>query len=204
MISTDQITGVVLAGGRGSRMGGVDKGLQPFRGAPMAAHVVARLAPQVGGLMINANQNLDRYAAFGLPVWPDETPDFAGPLAGLQTALRHCATPYLATAPCDSPFLPADLVARLASALRQADADLAVAVTGDGESRQPHPVFCLLKTGLLPHLTAFLQDGGRKVDAWYRSLKVVEVRFADEDAFRNINTLEELRRYEADRTDQMN
>jgi molybdopterin-guanine dinucleotide biosynthesis protein A len=198
MIPVEQITGVILAGGRGSRMGGVDKGLQMFRGAPMALHALMRLSPQVGGMMINANQNLGPYEAFGVPVWPDEMPDFAGPLAGLQTALAHCDTPYLVTAPCDSPFLPTDLVARLSEALTAAQADLAVAVTGTGENLQPHPVFCLLKSSLLPHLTAFLQAGGRKVDRWYGSLKVVEVAFADEDAFRNINTLEELRQFETD------
>lgn len=196
MIPIDQITGVVLAGGRGSRMGGIDKGLQTFRGAPMALHVLRRLSPQVGSVMINANQNLGHYEAFGVPVWPDEIPDFAGPLAGLQTALTHCETPYLVTAPCDSPFLPADLVACLNNALTQAQADLAVAVTGEGETRQPHPVFCLLKASLLPHLTAFLQEGGRKFDRWYGTLKVVEVTFTDEDAFRNINTLDELQCYE--------
>ncbi len=191
------ITGLILAGGRGSRMGHVDKGLQPFRGAPMAMHVMLRLAPQVGDLMINANQNLAAYEAFGVPVWPDEMPGYAGPLAGLQTGLAHCETPYLVTAPCDSPFLPRNLVESLHHALRAADADLAVAVTGEGERRQAHPVFCLLKTSLLPHLTLFLQEGGRKVDAWYASLKVTEVHFSDEAAFRNINTLDELRKFEA-------
>jgi molybdopterin-guanine dinucleotide biosynthesis protein A len=192
------ITGLILAGGRGSRMGHVDKGLQPFRGEPMAMHVMLRLAPQVGDLMINANQNLAAYEAFGVPVWPDEMAGFAGPLAGLQTGLAHCETPYLVTVPCDSPFLPRDLVEKLHHALREADADLAVAVTGEGDRRQPHPVFCLLKTSLLPHLTAFLQQGGRKFDAWYASLKVAEVHFPDEAAFRNINTLDELRKFEAE------
>jgi|GEM_PF-23778 len=198
MISANDITGVILAGGRGSRMGGVDKGLQTFRGVPMAQHALMRLSPQVGAMMINANQNLGPYEGFGVPVWPDEMPDFAGPLAGLQTALRHCDTPYLVTAPCDSPFLPLDLVARLADALAAADADLAVAVTGSGATRQPHPVFCLLKTALLPHLTTFLQEGGRKFDRWYGSLKVAEVVFEDETAFRNINTVDELRQFEKD------
>ena len=192
------ITGLILAGGRGSRMGHVDKGLQPFRGEPMAMHVMLRLQPQVSDLMINANQNLAAYEAFGVPVWPDEMAGFAGPLAGLQTGLTHCETPYLVTVPCDSPFLRRDLVEKLHHALRETDADLAVAVTGEGERRQPHPVFCLLKTSLLPHLTAFLQHGGRKVDAWYASLKVVEVHFPDEAAFRNINTLDELRKFEAE------
>jgi molybdopterin-guanine dinucleotide biosynthesis protein A len=195
-MDTNQITGLILAGGRGSRMGGVDKGLQPFRGAPMALHVMMRLSPQVGAIMINANQNLAPYESFGVPVWPDELQGFAGPLAGLHTGLIHCETDYLVTAPCDSPFLPADLVQRLGDALDEHDADLAVAVTGEGASRQPHPVFCLLKTSLLPHLTQYLQNGGRKIDAWYASLAVTEVRFDDEGAFRNINTLEELRNFE--------
>lgn len=186
------ITGLILAGGRGSRMGSIDKGLVPLAGKPMVAHVLERLSPQVQRLLINANQNLDTYAAFGAPVWPDAMPDFAGPLAGLQTGLMHCETPYLVTAPCDSPFLPADLVQRLAAALQAEDADLAVAVTGEGETRQPHPVFCLAKASLLPHLTQFLEGGGRKVDRWYASLRVAEVHFADEAAFRNINTLAEL------------
>ena len=197
MINKELITGLILAGGRGSRMGHVDKGLQPFRGMPMALHVMLRLAPQVGELMINANQNLAPYEGFGVAVWPDELAGFAGPLAGLQTGLNHCDTPYLVTAPCDSPFLPTDLVAHLSQALLIEDADLAVAVTGEGETRQAHPVFCLLKSTLLPHLTAYLEGGGRKVDAWYATLKVVEVHFDDEAAFRNINTLEDLRKFES-------
>lgn len=196
-IDTNQITGLVLAGGRGTRMGHVDKGLQTFRGAPMALHVIMRLSPQVGNLMINANQNLGPYEGFGVPVWPDQMQGFAGPLAGLQTGLSQCGTEYLVTAPCDSPFLPDDLVERLGEALLAEDAELAVAVTGEGETRQPHPVFCLMKAALLPHLNQYLDSGGRKIDAWYATLKVAEVRFPDEAAFRNINTLEELRKYEA-------
>ena len=192
----EQITGLILAGGRGTRMGHVDKGLQNFRGAPMALHVMLRLQPQVGDLMINANQNLAPYESFGVPVWPDETQGFAGPLAGMQTGLVHCTTDYLVTAPCDSPFLPDDLVQRLSDALLLADADLAVAVTGSGPSRQAHPVFSLMKASLLQHLSEYLRDGGRKVDAWYASLNVVEVEFADEAAFRNINTVAELKQYE--------
>lgn len=191
------ITGLILAGGRGSRMGNVNKGLQPFRGEPMVRHVLTRLAPQVGPLLINANRNLDAYAAFGVPVHPDRLPDFAGPLAGLQTGLSHCDTAYLVTAPCDSPFLPYDLVARLGDALEAASADLAVAVTGDGATRQAHPVFCLAKASLLPHLDRYLAGGGRKIDSWYASLAVAEVRFDDETAFRNINTREELRQHES-------
>lgn len=195
-IELQHITGLVFAGGRGSRMGHVDKGLQTFRGGPMVLHVIMRLSPQVGAMMINANQNLGPYESFGLPVWPDQLTGFEGPLAGLQTGLSHCETDYLVTAPCDSPFLPADLVQRLGDALQEQDAELAVAVTEEEGRRQPHPVFCLMKTSVLPSLTDFLQAGERKIDKWYRSLKFVEVLFPDEAAFRNINTLEELRRFE--------
>jgi len=193
----NQITGLILAGGRGTRMGTVDKGLQMFRDAPMALHVLMRLGPQVGNIMINANQNISAYENFGVPVWPDDMQGYAGPLAGLQTGLLHCETDYLVTAPCDSPFLPTDLVARLAHGLEQQDAELAVAVTGTGASRQPHPVFCLAKATLLPHLTDYLQSGERKFDRWYASLNVVEVQFDDEQAFRNINTLDELHQLES-------
>jgi molybdopterin-guanine dinucleotide biosynthesis protein A len=195
-INPDRITGLVLAGGRGSRMGHVDKGLQQFRGAPMVLHVIMRLSPQVGAMMINANQNLGPYEGFGLPVWPDQLTGFEGPLAGVQTGLAQCDTEYMVTAPCDSPFLPANLVERLGAALLENDAELAVAVTSEGETKQPHPVFCLMKSTLLPQLSDYLQSGGRKIDTWHRSLKMVEVHFDDESAFRNINTIEELRRFE--------
>ncbi|OWW21329.1 molybdenum cofactor guanylyltransferase MobA [Noviherbaspirillum denitrificans] len=194
-IPTSQITGLVLAGGRGSRMGGVDKGLQTFRGGPMVLQVIMRLAPQVGPLLINANQNIGPYEGFGYPVWPDQLGGFEGPLAGLQTGLSHCETAYLVTAPCDSPFLPEDLVANLADALDAADAEIAVAVTEEDE-RRTHPVFALMKTTVLASLDAYLQGGGRKIETWYRSLRFVEVPFADADAFRNINTVDELRRFE--------
>lgn len=196
-MDVNQITGLILAGGRGTRMGTVDKGLKQFRGAPMALHVLMRLQPQVGTVMINANQNIGPYEAFGVPVWPDQIGGFAGPLAGLHTGLMHCETEFMATAPCDSPFLPENLVERLAEGLEKADAELAVTVTGSGAQRQPHPVFCLLRTRVLPHLEEFLHGGGRKIDAWYASLPTVEVPFEDESAFRNINTPEDLARYEA-------
>lgn len=183
------ITGVLLAGGQGSRMGGVDKGLVPLAGKPMAQWVIERLGPQVDELIINANQNHDRYAAFGHRVFADAIGGFAGPLAGLHAAFQQASHPLVATAPCDSPFLPADLVARLHAALARDGADLAVARTFD----QPHPVFCLCQRALLAHLDAFLASGGRRIDRWYASLNVVEVPFDDEEAaFRNINTREEL------------
>lgn len=188
------IGGLILAGGRGTRMGHVDKGLQTFRGKPMAAHVLERLAPQVGSLAINANRNLDTWAAFGVPVWPDETTGFAGPLAGLETGMRRATTPYVLTAPCDSPFLPPDLAERLYHALRANNADLAFAATQmPGMERQPHPVFCLVRSKLHPVLSRYLAGGGRRMDGWYKDLKVVEVLFEDADGFRNINTVDELR-----------
>ncbi len=193
MSGRDKITGVVLAGGQGSRMGGVDKGLVALRGRPMVAWVLERLGPQVDELLINANQNVERYAVFGHPVVPDDIAGFAGPLAGLHAALSRAQHPLVATAPCDSPFLPDDLVSRLHAALVEQDAELAVARTFD----QPHPVFCLCRREVLPHLTEFLAGGGRKIDRWYGTLKVVEVRFDDEEeAFRNINTRDELDRLE--------
>jgi molybdenum cofactor guanylyltransferase len=183
------VTGIVLAGGRGSRMGGVDKGLQPLRGKPMIEWVLARLAPQVGEIVVNANQNIAAYEKYGYRVVRDEIAGFAGPLAGLHAGLKASSHPLVVTVPCDSPFLPSDLVSRLTNSL--GESELAVAKTGE----QPHPVFALMKRQVRESLEAFLAAGGRKIDAWYAALKVVEVRFDDEaDAFRNINTLEELRR----------
>jgi molybdopterin-guanine dinucleotide biosynthesis protein A len=188
-IAKGAITGIVLAGGQGRRMGGVDKGLVELDGAPLVAHVLARLVPQVGGVLINANQNGERYAAFGWPVVADAVAGFAGPLAGLHAGMTAASTTHVVTVPCDSPFLPTDLVARLAGALAKDDAELAVARTFD----QPHPVFALVRRAVLPHLAAFLAAGGRKIDAWYATLATVEVAFDDEaDAFRNINTAAEL------------
>ena len=189
-----RITGIILAGGQGRRMGSVDKGLQLLRGKPMVQWVLERYTPQVDEVLINANQNLDSYAQFGHQVVPDEIGGFAGPLAGLHRGLSSAAHELIATVPCDSPFLPLDLIARLYAALDANQADLAVARTGD----QPHPVFCLCRKSVLPGLTAFLAAGGRKIDAWYAALKVAEVSFDDEaGAFSNINTAEELRAFEA-------
>ena len=188
------VSGIVLAGGQGSRMGGVDKGLQPFRGKPMVAHVIERLAPQVDELLINANRNPGDYARFGHPVIADEIPGFAGPLAGFERGLAHARGDLVVTAPCDSPFLPLDLVARLRERLEGAGAQLAVAKTGT----QSHPVFCLMRRDVLASLQAFLGSGQRKIDKWYGELRVEEVAFDDEaDAFLNINTRDELASLEA-------
>ncbi|MBL8518289.1 MAG: molybdenum cofactor guanylyltransferase [Betaproteobacteria bacterium] len=182
------ITALILAGGRGTRMGTVDKGLQPFRGKPMVAHVIERIAPQVSEVIINANQNLDAYAAFGHRVIADEVTGFVGPLAGFERGLTHAASELVVTAPCDSPFLPADLVERLYAQLKRHDAEVAVAKTGD----QAQPVFCLMKKPVLDSLRDFLRSGQRKIDLWYAARRVVEAPFDDEaDAFRNINTLED-------------
>jgi molybdopterin-guanine dinucleotide biosynthesis protein A len=191
-IDKEQITGLILAGGKGTRMGSVDKGLQMFRSKPMVEHVLQRLQPQVGKLIINANRHLDMYEVFGVPVCPDEISGFAGPLAGLHAGLSHCETPYLVTAPCDSPFLPIDLVDKLSEALIAAQADIAVAVTGDGATQQRHPVFCLLSTHLKDDLADYLGKGGRKMDAWFAMHRQAEVHFADEPAFVNMNTLIDL------------
>ena len=188
MSAQDQTTGLVLAGGKGRRMGSVDKGLQPLRGKAMVHWVLERLRPQVADVIINANQNQGHYAYYGHLVVSDEIGDFAGPLAGLHAGLKNAMRPYMVTVPCDSPFLPADLVERLHAGMAAADAQLAVAKTGD----QVHPVFALVRTAVLPHLENYLQGGGRKIDAWYASLKTIEVSFDDEAAFSNINTREEL------------
>ena len=183
------VTGLVLAGGQGSRMGGVDKGLAPFRGRLLVEHVIERLSPQVDEILVNANRNPGDYARFGHRVIADEIPGFAGPLAGFERGLAHASGDLVATVPCDSPFLPADLVARLRAELERAGADLAVAKTGD----QPHPVFCLMRRGVHASLAQFLASGQRKIDKWYAALAVVEVAFDDEpDAFANINTRDEL------------
>lgn len=182
------ITGIVLAGGLGRRMGGVDKGLQELRGKPMVQWVLERFAPQVAEIVINANQNAERYAALGHAVVADDIAGFAGPLAGLHAGLKAATHDLVATVPCDSPFLPNDLVSRLRENLKEND--LAVAKTGE----QAHPVFVLTRKSIREDLERFLASGGRKIDAWYASLRVVEVSFDDEaDAFRNINTREELK-----------
>ncbi len=193
MIDTKDITGLILAGGRGSRMGGVDKGLQNHGGVPLAMHALMRLAPQVGEIMINANRNLGAYESMGVPVWPDTLSDYAGPLAGFLTGLERCETPYLVTVPCDSPLFPADLVARLAQALVERDAEVAMAATVEDGALQVQPVFCLMKSEVLESLVKFTQSGQRKIDKWTASLRCVEVAFDDAQAFINANTADELK-----------
>ncbi len=210
MIHHEDITGLVLAGGRGSRMGGVDKGLQRHQGVPLALHALLRLQPQVGAVLVNANRNLSAYESFGAPVWPDAAvgaEPFAGPLAGFLAGLEHCETPYLATVPCDSPNFPLDLVERLAAALVAEDADLAMAATLGAAQQdrssaadaappalQLQPVFCLLKASLLDSLVAFIHSGRRKIDRWTAQHRCATVVFDDASAFDNANTADELAR----------
>ncbi|MFT3665751.1 MAG: molybdenum cofactor guanylyltransferase MobA [Piscinibacter sp.] len=193
-MARDDITGLVLAGGRGSRMGGVDKGLQRHRGMPLALHALQRLAPQVGRVAINANRHLDAYAAFGAPVWPDALPEHPGPLAGFLAGLAHIETPWLATVPCDSPNFPADLVARLADALARQGGEIAMAVSVEAGGRRAQPVFCLLHRALATSLRESVAAGERKVERWATRHGCVEVPFDDAAAFVNANTPAELQR----------
>ena len=207
MIDPQQITALILAGGRGSRMGGADKGLQNFNGLPLALHTLTRLqmSGAVARIMINANRNLAAYESFGVPVWPDVLGDYAGPLAGFLTGLARCETPFMVTVPCDTPLLPLDLVPRLAQALLAQDADIAMVsapeINSQGQRQLfSQPVFCLLRVSLLESLQDFTQTGGRKIGAWTALHKTVLVPFDlptdDARAFCNANSLSELRQLE--------
>ena len=199
------ITGLILAGGRGARMGGVDKGLQNFNGTPLTLHTLMRLQMQdaatLSELMVIANRNLSAYESFGVQVWPDSTDGFAGPLAGFLTGLERCETDLLLTVPCDSPLFPLNLTQRLLDALIAEDAEIAVAAAKEEDgSVRAQPVFCLMRVSLLESLVKFMQTGGRKIDAWTAQHKTVLVPFDTDDvdprAFFNANTLEELHRLE--------
>jgi len=187
-IGPSAVTGLLIAGGLGRRMGGVDKGLMVMDGKPMASWVLERLRPQVGQVLINANRNLEEWRGYGEPVVSDAIGGFSGPLAGVHAGLLVCTTPWLVTVPCDSPFFPHDLVARLAAGAAAAGADLTVVRSEE----RLQPVFALLKRDLLPSLESFLQGGGRKIDRWFEEVKLAVVDFDDAAAFANINTPEEL------------
>lgn len=189
------ITGVILAGGRASRMGGIDKGLTPLSGKPMVAHVVSALRPQVGRLIINANRNLDEYAELGHRVVPDMLGEYFGPLAGIATGMQNATTRYVLTAPCDSPLLAADLGARLYNALEREDKEMSVAHDGN----RLHPVFVLLRRDLLPSLLEFLHSGERKIDRWFARHEVSVADFSNSpETFINVNNPEERDALEAD------
>ncbi len=190
--------GLILAGGQGTRMGGVDKGLVSLQGRPMIEHVAERLRPQVQALAINANRSMDAYAAYGYPVVADELTGYAGPLAGVAAGLRYAGAhdaAWLVTVPCDSPYLPIDLVARLSAAVERDGTEIAVARTSDGAQ----PVFALYSTPLLASLLQFLSTGKRKIDAWTALHAVSHVDFADASAFANINSPEELAQLASDK-----
>ena len=187
MIGIERITALVLAGGLGTRMGSVDKGLQPFRGEPLVGHVLRRIGPQASTVLINANRHRERYAAFGHAVVADVVADHPGPLAGVQAGLLACPTEFLAVVPCDAPFVPTDLVPRLSTALGDG-IDLVVAATASGV----HPVFCLMRRDVVTHVEAFLASGGRAVHRWIEGLPHRAVSFDDEHAFFNVNTIEQL------------
>ena len=200
-ISSQDITGIILAGGRANRMGGVDKGLQNFNGMALALHTLMRLSPQVSDVMINANRNLSAYESFGASVWPDASADFAGPLSGFLVGLERCETPYLITVPCDTPRFPLDLANRLAEALEASDGDIAMAAGFETDEQgnktiRTQPVFCLLRCELLESLVQFTHSGERKIDAWTAQHKTIVVNFDkptdDVFAFANANTVQEL------------
>jgi molybdenum cofactor guanylyltransferase len=184
-----EITGVVLAGGRARRMGGEDKGLVQVNGEPMVVHALRRLAPQAGALLINANRNRERYAALGAcDVVADADGDFAGPLAGMASAMERAGTRYILTVPCDSPLLAPDLGERLFAALTAADAEVSVAHDGD----RLQPVFALLDCALRESIMDYLASGGRKIDTWYAERRLALGDLEDcPDMFLNINTPEE-------------
>lgn len=198
-ISANDISGLILAGGRSTRMGGRDKGLQILDRQPMITHIIERLQPQVGRLLINANQNQEAYELFGLPIIADVISNFVGPLAGLHAGLSYCSTPYLLSVPCDCPFLPTDLASRLGNALVSSGADIAYAITINQNQTEHHPVFCLLKRDVMVGLGEYLSEGGRKVLSWVSCQPHVQVVFDDHSAFLNINTPDDLKTINASR-----
>lgn len=187
--SDTAITALILAGGRATRMGGIDKGLAQLAGKSMVEHVLERLAPQVDHVLLNANRNLEQYGSLGPVVVEDSLEDFQGPLAGMLSGLHHCSTPLMITAPCDSPLPPLDYVSRMLAALENDNAELAVATDG----KRLQPVFCLMRAELAPSMQAFLEAGDRKIDLWFSQHQMVSVSFEDQpQAFANINSPEEL------------
>ncbi|HBK44314.1 MULTISPECIES: molybdenum cofactor guanylyltransferase MobA [unclassified Polynucleobacter] len=193
MITSEHITGLILAGGRAQRMGGIDKGLIPFHGKPLIESAISRLKPQVSTILINANRSITKYAHYGYPVLMDETPDFSGPLAGFSVGLKHCKTPYLLTSPCDSPLLPDDLAQKMAAELESNNLELVFASSKEEDGKiWSQPVFCLMKSHLQDSLDTFLSKGELKIDRWFKELRSGTVVFENPQAFANVNTPEEL------------
>ncbi|MDH3311197.1 MAG: molybdenum cofactor guanylyltransferase [Gammaproteobacteria bacterium] len=195
VIPQKEITGVILAGGRAQRMGGIDKGLIWLNGKPMIAHVIAALRAEIDNLLINANRNREKYAAFGYPVIPDIMDGYLGPLAGMASGMRAASTPYIVTTPCDSPLIPSNLVQQLYETLLRENADISVA----HDSERMHPVFALIRRDLLPDLLDFLNAGQRKIDRWYARHRLAVAYFRDRpEAFRNVNSPEERAKLESE------
>ncbi|MBU3611338.1 molybdenum cofactor guanylyltransferase MobA [Polynucleobacter sp. MG-27-Goln-C1] len=193
MITSAQITGLILAGGRAQRMGGIDKGLIPFHGKPLIESAISRLKPQVSTILINANRSITKYSYYGYPVLMDETPDFSGPLAGFSVGLKHCKTSYLLTSPCDSPLLPTDLAKTMSAELEDNNLELVFASSKEADGKVwSQPVFCLMKTSLQDSLNAFLSKGDLKIDRWFKELRSGTVVFENPQSFANVNTPEEL------------
>jgi len=198
MISSKDITGLILAGGRAQRMGGVDKGLIPFHDKPLIESAITKLKPQTQSIIINANRNITKYASYGYPVIMDETPDFSGPLAGFSVGLKACRTPYLLTSPCDSPLLPNNLAQLLSTEMERGDFELVYASSKEANGKiWAQPVFCLIRANLLDSLTNFLLKGDLKIDRWFKELHSSTVIFEDPFVFANVNTPEELKSLEA-------
>ncbi|MCG8378874.1 MAG: molybdenum cofactor guanylyltransferase [Proteobacteria bacterium] len=188
-IPKDNITGVILAGGQARRMGGEDKGLVRLNNKPMIEYIIDAIRPQTGKLLINANRNHERYAQYGLEIVADELSGYCGPLAGMASALQTIKTDYMVTVPCDSPFVPDDLVERLSHALHDNDTDISVAHNGE----RIQPVFCMLKNTLLKSLTEYLHSGERKIDRWFEQYQYAIADFSDiPETFDNINTPEDI------------
>ena len=190
MINKSDITAVILAGGRGRRMEGADKGLMKLDGRPLIVYILDAIEAQVGQVLINANRNTDDYASYGYTVIPDELDNYQGPLAGFAAAMTKASTRYIVTLPCDAPLIPANMVQRLSLALEQSQADIAVA--HDGTRLQP--VHAMIAVSLLPSLNEFLDAGNRKIDLWYAKHKMALADFSDiPEIFNNINTPHEHR-----------
>ena len=193
MITLEHITGLILAGGRAQRMGGIDKGLIPFHGKALIESAINRLKPQVSTILINANRSITKYSHYGYPVLMDETPGFSGPLAGFSVGLKHCKTSYLLTSPCDSPLLPVDLAKKMAVQLENNDLELVFASSKEDDGKiWSQPVFCLMKSDLQDSLDVFLSKGDLKIDRWFKELRSGTVVFENPQAFANVNTPEEL------------
>ena len=185
----DAITGCILAGGQGSRLDGADKGFVELAGRPLFVHVLERFRPQVDDVVVSANRNQERYQHYCPRVIADDLDGYAGPLAGFAATMAITTTPLIATTPCDSPFIPEDLVDKLWQSLVEEAADISVVSTG----QRLQPVFALIRTELRDSLLAYLAMGQRKINTWYAMHRVAEVEFgAESDAFSNVNTPEDL------------